>query len=96
MPIQNGYTPRSGPLRGCLSVIVDVKPERMVEIECTQLAEKGQRDVVSYDSLQLWFSWVWQEGEDIGLNNEQVRRKLRKLKAAAGSTKGSDIRRLEP
>lgn len=28
MPRQNAYTPQSGPLKGYLSVIVDVKPER--------------------------------------------------------------------
>jgi hypothetical protein len=78
MARQNAYVPQSGELENCL-VIVDVLPGRMVEIEGTQLKAKGARDVVSFDSLKPGCSWGWSSG-DIGLNNEQVSRKLGKLK----------------
>jgi hypothetical protein len=75
MPRQNAYVPQTGLLKNCLSVIVDVQPDRMVVIECTQLKQKGNRDLVSFDQLSLACSWEWTNG-DVGMTNAQVRSKL--------------------
>jgi hypothetical protein len=77
MPEQDAYVPQTGPLQNCLSVIVDVQPGHKVEIECTQLKQKGKRDVVSFDSLKPACFWDLSEG-DVGLTRAQVYRKLGK------------------
>lgn len=77
MPRQIAYVPQTGPLQNCLSVIVGVRSNRIVEIECTQLKEKGKRDVLSLDSLKEAYSWGWTQG-NLGLNSTQVIHQLSK------------------
>lgn len=81
MAIQTAYSPKEGNLIHCLSVIVDVLPEGKVEIECTQLKEKVQRDIVPFVSLAPVCSWSWEAGKT-GLPNVEVKKRQLSLKCS--------------
>jgi len=83
LPRQTAYVPQSGELQGELVVIVNILPNRLVEVEVKQLDRKGQRATLPFDDLKPVFSWGYIEGFSIGLTNEQVRRRLRRKPAAA-------------